>query len=270
MTEQASSPSQLLHVITLISSTAPIPLPQFQSPRLEGLAVFRSRRVDDGRERFRIHLGFFASAAEAEEMLPVVREIYPWAFVGPAPQSNLGSLDDTASTRFTVVRTAEFLAPTPASPVRDAAPVIAAPEAQPAAVTKAAPQPKAAQRYAVQLMWSKQPIDVAKIANIGIFAGYLLYAVETAPGSRRMYGVRLGFYDDELSARLVALYVRPTFKAMVVPVSAREVASASGATIRLSGSRPARGRITPREQWPHSAVAVAFVHDTNDLASPPI
>ena len=286
------TPSQELHVITLISSTVPIVLPLLTAPELSGAAIFRSRRIEDGRERFRIHIGYFTSLAEAEALLPIVREVYPWAFAGPAPQTNLGSLDDTSKARFTIVRAPEAAPavpgaaaqpkPSPARPMPAAARVAAVAPVRPAlgaasstlprkAAQRAPAQsskssaavppvlPVAAQRYAVQLIWSKEPIDLSKIPNIGIFAGYLLYAVETEPGRQRMFGVRLGFYDDALSARLVALYVRPTFKGVVVPVSEREVASASKATIRPSAARPARGRSGPWEAWPHAAVSVPFL-----------
>jgi hypothetical protein len=296
------SQSQVLHVITLISSTVPIALPVLSAPELSGAAIFRSRRIEDGRERFRIHIGYFTSAADAEALLPIVRETYPWAFAGPAPQTNLGSLDDTSKSRFTIVRAPD---PAPASPAKAAAPArpvaaqpapAAAPTARVASIppAMAAAQalrnpasrspsqppkaaagtppvlPVAAQRYAVQLLWSKEPIDLSKIPNIGIFAGYLLYAVETEPGRQRMFGVRLGFYDDALSARLVALYVRPAFKGVVVPVSEREVSMASRATIRPSASRPARGRISPREAWPHAAVSVPFAPTAVQSMSDPL
>ena len=37
--------AQALHVITLVSSTAPLPLQAPKAPELAGLAVFRSRRI---------------------------------------------------------------------------------------------------------------------------------------------------------------------------------------------------------------------------------
>ena len=109
-----STPSQELHVITLISSTVPIVLPLLTAPELSGAAIFRSLRIEDGRERFRIHIGYFTSLAEAEALLPIVREVYPWAFAGPAPQTNLGSLDDTSKARFAIVRAPEAAPAIPA------------------------------------------------------------------------------------------------------------------------------------------------------------
>jgi len=288
--------AQALHVITLVSSTAPLPLQAPKAPELAGLAVFRSRRIEDGRERFRLHIGYFPSVAAAEQLLPVVRTLYPAAFVALAPQSNLGSLDDTAVARFSILKPIEsagveaVAAPEPAhaaavmtppapepavvapaataaAPLPVLAPAVAlhAPTAavESAPVAAAAPKPaaetRATQRYAVQLVWSKTPIDLAKIPSLAIFGGYLLYAVETEPGGRRMYGVRLGFYEDALSARLVAQYVRSEFKGVaVVPVSEREVTRATTAAIRLPSGRSLRGSSGTRARWPAEAVTVAF------------
>ena len=289
----AEAHPQALHVITLVSSTAPLPLQAPKAPELAGLAVFRSRRVEDGRERFRLHIGYFASAAAAERVLPLVRSLYPAAFVALAPQSNLGSLEDTAVARFSILRPIEAAADEPApeaapatlaQPVRAAPPPMLsdaealtvltaaqpprAPVAEPPPPTAAA-EPKAVQRYAVQLLWSKEVIDLAKIPNLAIFGGYLLYAVETEQGGRRMYGVRLGFYEDALSARLVAQYVRSEFKGVaVVPVSERETARASSAVIKLASARVARGSGNARVRWPQAAITVAFAPATAAAAGP--
>jgi hypothetical protein len=279
---------QQLHVITLLSSTAPVPLQAPKAPELAGLAVFRSRRLEDGRERFRLHVGYFASANEAEQVLPLVRRQFPAAFVSLAPQSNLGSLEDTAVARFSILKPIEAMAepaalsagtapaPTAAPPpvlsAAEAVAVLQASDTAPARVARpeatappppapaAAPAAKAAQRYAVQLVWSKSAIDLAQIPSLAIFAGYLIYAVETEAGGRRMYGVRLGFYADALSARLVSQYVRSEFKGVtVIPVSEREVSRASGAAIRLSASRLSRGSSSVRPRWPAAAVPVDYV-----------
>jgi hypothetical protein len=289
----AEAQAQALHVITLVSSTAPMPLQAPKAPELAGLAVFRSRRVEDGRERFRLHIGYFPSAAAAEQLLPLVRTLYPGAFVAMAPQSNLGSLEDTAVARFSILKPIEEAAAGEGSPpapeLVPVAPVPApravlspeetlavltvgtpepavAPVAQPEPLEeppKPAVEPRPVQRYAVQLVWSKDAIDLSKIPSLAIFGGYLLYAVETEPGGRRMYGVRLGFYDDALSARLVAQYVRSDFKGVaVVPVSEREIMRASSAAIRLSSARVARGGASTRVRWPQTAVTVVFAPAT--------
>ena len=377
-----------LYVITLAASVAPMPLRGPDVPQLAGLAVFRSRQLEDGRERFRLHIGYFATEADAERVLPLVRDDYPAAIAALAPENSLGSLDDTAVARFSILRpvgapaapakpilAAPVLPPAPApapakvvqaaaaaltparppalvqAPARPVAvaaiaktplparPVVpplrpgataaprpaaaSAPRAQTSVVPPPAPKtraslepprtpslagrsaasapsaptfngqaaaevaspptfggrpatevprpavtpppaaaqedaaPRDAQHYAVQLLWNNGPIDLDKIPVLAIFSGYLLYAVESEPGPRRFYGVRLGFYADALSARLVAQYVRSEFKSVaVVPVSQREMTRASTAAIRLSASRRVVSSSTSRSRWPSSALAV--------------
>ena len=299
--EGASDESGPLYVITLLASIAPIPLRAPTAPELAGLAIFRSRSVEDGRERFRLHIGYFPTAAAAEQVLPIVRKSYPAAITGLAPQGSMGSLDDTAMARFSILRHADKLAAEPVSPAAPPAPVPSAkraavrpaPRMMPpsAAITRsmlddspsmlsaplptppvlrradavvappipplAEPASREAQHYAVQLIWSREAIDLAKIPLLAIFSGYLLYAVETEPSARRYFGVRLGFYNDALSARLVAQYVRSDFKNVaVVPVSQRELTRASAAAIRLGAARRASSSSEGRTRWPSSALAV--------------
>jgi hypothetical protein len=323
-----SEPSAILYVITLASAVAPMPLRAPMAPQLAGLAVFRSRHIEDGRERFRLHLGFFATEEDAERFLPIVREDYPAALVAVAPEGSMGSLDDTAVARFSILRPiakpavrpamarppvaapAPRSAPPPTlrivgSPPRPvpSAPAVAVRPRQPLAtpkpaVARVAPAhpatrsllnsppaptfsgqadaerpappvevieaeigeeapPRETQHYAVQLIWNRGPIDLEKIPLLAIFTGYLLYAVESEPGPRRFYGVRLGFYADALSARLVAQYVRSEFKGVsVVPVSQRETSRASSAAIRLGASRRAQSPSGSRARWPASALSV--------------
>jgi len=64
-------------------------LAQTDLPELKRFTFFVSRRFEEGRERFRLHMGYFATLAEAEEWLGVVREIYPGAWAGEAPGRKL-------------------------------------------------------------------------------------------------------------------------------------------------------------------------------------
>jgi hypothetical protein len=262
---------------------APVPLQAPTMPELAGLAVFRSRQVEEGRERFRLHVGYFSSVEAAEKLLPVIRETYPAALITVAPQSNMGSLDDTAMARFSILQpiepaataaapTAAVAAPAaqagptgslreePAPPQAPEPPVLTRADAvTPPAAAAVAERP--AQHYAVQLIWTHEPIDVAKIPILAIYSGYLLYAVETEPGPRHYYGVRLGFYADALSARLVAHYVRSDFSSVsVVPVSGREMTRASAAKIRLGRSQSTRSASGNQARWPAKALAVADVN----------
>jgi hypothetical protein len=82
----ASPPSSARQfVLNLCSSTTPMALAQTDLPELKRFTFFVSRRFEEGRERFRLHMGYFATQAEAEEWLGVVREVYPGAWAGEAP-----------------------------------------------------------------------------------------------------------------------------------------------------------------------------------------
>ena len=76
-------------VINLTSSTTPMALSQPKDPTLAQFTFFVSRRLEDGRERFRLHMGYFETMQAAEEMLAVVREVYPQAWAGEAPGKKL-------------------------------------------------------------------------------------------------------------------------------------------------------------------------------------
>src|SRR5215212_700960 len=76
-------------VINLTSSTTPMALSQPKDPTLAQYTFFVSRRREDGRERFRLHMGYFETMQAAEDMLNVVREVYPSAWAGEAPGKKL-------------------------------------------------------------------------------------------------------------------------------------------------------------------------------------
>src|SRR6266480_2215285 len=86
---EAPAASAAPFVLNLCSSTTPMALAQTDLPELKRFTFFVSRRFEEGRERFRLHMGYFATLAEAEEWLGVVREIYPGAWAGEAPGRKL-------------------------------------------------------------------------------------------------------------------------------------------------------------------------------------
>ena len=77
------------YVLNLTSSTTPMALAHPELAELKRFTFFVSRRFEEGRERFRLHMGYFTTQAEAEEWLAVVREIYPGAWAGEAPGKKL-------------------------------------------------------------------------------------------------------------------------------------------------------------------------------------
>jgi hypothetical protein len=109
-------------------------LAQTDLPELRRFTFFVSRRFEEGRERFRLHMGYFATLAEAEEWLSVVREIYPGAWAGEAPGRKLR----------------ERAAAAAADQARHAAgPQAQVPPARPASPAPAPPPPPAALRVPV-------------------------------------------------------------------------------------------------------------------------
>src|SRR6202035_2974117 len=75
--------------LNLCSSTTPMALAQTDLPELKRFSFFVSRRFEEGRERFRLHMGYFSTLKEAEEWLVAVRDIYPGAWAGEAPGKKL-------------------------------------------------------------------------------------------------------------------------------------------------------------------------------------
>jgi hypothetical protein len=142
-------------VLNLCSSTTPMALAQIELPELKRFNFFVSRRFEEGRERFRLHMGYFATLAEAEEWLAVVREIYPGAWAGEAPGRKLRERAAAAAAAqaanaagprnaapAAVARATA--APVPENiPVVHAAPPVATPAA-PAAIARPAPARAAA------------------------------------------------------------------------------------------------------------------------------
>jgi len=78
-------------VINLCSSTTPMALTQPAAAELRRFTFFVSRRLEDGRERFRLHMGYFETLQSAEEWLTIAREVYPGAWAGEAPGKRLAA-----------------------------------------------------------------------------------------------------------------------------------------------------------------------------------
>src|SRR5262245_27646724 len=69
-----------LFVINLCASIAPVQTSGKNLPGLDNYRLYQVARVEDGRTRHRLRLGFFTSESHAESVLTVVRQQYPTAF----------------------------------------------------------------------------------------------------------------------------------------------------------------------------------------------
>ncbi len=75
-------------VINLSASTAPIGIPATGLSGFEKLKLYQLSRKEDGRDRFRLRLGFFDTPAAANEALAALRELYPSAFATNATEDD--------------------------------------------------------------------------------------------------------------------------------------------------------------------------------------
>lgn len=97
--------------------------------------------------------------------------------------------------------------------------------------------------FAVQLQWSVQPVRLDQVPPLAIFSAYTLYSVEGSREGRKWYGLRLGFFNDAISAKQVAYYVRSEFASVaVVPVSPQERDRATEDNQRFTGVGAPRKR----------------------------
>ena len=376
-------------VINLCGSTTPVSLTPPDHAGLKRFTFFVSRRREESRERFRLHMGYFDSQEDAERLLDIVREIYPGAWAGLAPGQRLrAQAEADAQAAVDAPAPAAMAPPIAAAPIA-AAPVVAAATELPAAPVEASPveapaaaaarveapslslvpdegrriselaaimqdneaaaralsnvraaiasledsttstptlspipelrpamaakAPAAADTardltasatlrvletapdtasestvrqpalpttddaaaanaaasgkprdektaYAVQLLWSVQPIDIEQIPQLAIFSAYTLYGAEGNRDGRRWYGVRLGFFTDAVSAKQVAHYVRSDFSTVsVVPVTVRERERA-----KLAATRP---DATPVTAAAASAAAANTAAAANNAAA---
>jgi hypothetical protein len=141
---------QQLFVINLAASTSPMALSHPSSPELKRYTFFVSRQREEGRERFRLHMGYFATQEEAEALLPTVRDIYPAAWAGPAPTTGMGRRGRITPANVVAVKPAPQPAVSPypspsaalaqASAASLAAPAAAVPPAAASAPAAAAPK----------------------------------------------------------------------------------------------------------------------------------
>ena len=362
LSPKAASPPRF--VVNLCASTTPVGLVQPTHAGLKRFTFFVSRRLEEGRERFRLHMGYFESQEEAENMLDLVRDVYPAAWAGvapgiklraraalpepaaaptaapiaaplaaaPAPQpralavaplklelapdlpraqpvveltkvveppkgaaasdatsslsdlrATIASLGDGAEAAAppagavlegeAVLRLLTSARPAPAAriaPVRPVgmrpapvAPAQKSPPAKPAAPAVVA-QPEPA-LFAVQLLWSVQPIDMTQVAQLAIFSAYTLYGAEGNRDGRRWYGLRLGFFTDAVSAKQVAQYVRSEFNSVsVVPVTERERTRAGAAT-----AKPLPAPAPPKSNGPELNFIDEVTTDTATSGSRP-
>jgi hypothetical protein len=182
-------------VINLCSSTTPVALTPPDHAGLKRFTFFVSRRREEGRERFRLHMGYFTSQEEAERLLDIVREIYPGAWAGLAPGHRLRAQGQNAARAELPTSTPVAARTAPAAPAAVAAnaavPEPAAPVAAPATTVASDPMPPAelallpdaGRRLPAATAEVPVPADVAALSDPNGAAAHSLTNVRAAIAS---------------------------------------------------------------------------------------
>ena len=228
------------YMLTLCRLDSPVVVKPPEAPQLKNFEFFTScTQHADGGERIYLHMGYFSTATDAQNWARLVRRgTYPQAIATRVPPALLESrnsavptlqpLDAASLTDTQVLNILEmrrFAPLKPDAPDTDGSDIsLLRPEdTQVRRVLREAVAGNAPVSFAVQLTWSVQPIDPNTVPLVSIFRAHTLYRTETRREGRTWYSIRLGFFNDAISAKQVASYVRSTFASVaVVPVTEGE------------------------------------------------
>ncbi len=221
-----------LRVITLASACTPMPLQVPFLHELEGFTVFRSHAGEGDALLYYLHVGYFAGDSQARDALEVIRRHYPFATIEAAPRAGMGSLEDTMTSGFEVLRRAS--------------PRVVPNRPRPSMAQK--PR-KPAQHYAVLLARRFACDLAAPIPRLPVFRNFSVYSVQASDDSGDCLDIRLGFFRTPEMARHFAESIRAHFpQAAALPVSEREHARVSAAHALSPGTAPAIADMSFRGQ----------------------
>jgi hypothetical protein len=225
-------------VITLCSVATPVTIPQPRSPQLSRFRFFLGQSLEEDQKRYTLYMGHFATRAEAEKWLTVLRRIYPDAFVSQEPAAQPDTFSDTQVLSILEERRADstVTGADTAAAVRGI-PLLRPGDTSTRQALKEAVVRDAPVSFAVQLQWSTQPIELEKAPRHAIFSSYTLYTTQARLDGRNWFCLRLGFFRDAVSARQVAQYLFSDFPSVaVVPVPPLEHTTALQTGKRSTGA----------------------------------
>jgi hypothetical protein len=260
-------------MVTLCTLDAPMAIRQPRSPQLQPFTFFVGRAYQaDGTERFYLNMGYFNTLADAERWAEKTRRQFPAAFAtiasgAPSPieslearsssvssaaadsrsgdpeAGGLQSLTDTQVMKMLETRRDPVAGPDVPELTLDDVELLRPEDTIVRQVLREAVVQDAPVWFAVQLQWSSQPIELARLRPLPIFRAHTLYATRIRRNGRSRHFLRLGFFADPISAKRVAAQVRSMFdSAAVIPVIEPEItrareASAANAVPYLEDSR---------------------------------
>ena len=232
-----------------------------QSPQLKPFTFFTSREHEpDGGEQLYLHMGYFATLADAERWVEAVRGRFPHAIATLAPTAFLrppnpevpssqpassrpadlqsGDLAPVADASLTDTQVLRILETRHGVPAQDnvderncdQVALLRPDDTSTRHALKEAVVQGAPVSFAVQLQWSARRIDLSHVPSLAVFKGHTLYAMESRREGHCRYFLRLGFFGDPFAAKQVAALVRSNYaSAAVVPVADEEVTRALAA-----------------------------------------
>src|SRR5882757_9541466 len=224
-------------VITLCSVATPVTIPQPRSPQLMRFRFFLGQSLEGDRKRYTLYMGYFATLAEAEKWLTVLRGIYPNAVVSEQSDRHTDSFSDTQVLSILEERRADSAATVAdESAVRDNS-FLRPDDTGTRLALKEAVRQNAPVSFAVQLQWSTHPIELETVPRHPIFSSYTLYTTPARLEGREWFCLRLGFFGDAISAKQVAQFLFSDFPSVaVVPVDSQEHARALETGKRSTGA----------------------------------
>jgi hypothetical protein len=241
--------SSLQYMLTLCELSAPTRIRTPDSESMRQFKFFMSRsRNPNGSEQLRLHMGYFASIADADQWARTMRVRFPMAKVypvplrillqreselTPAPVAALPTLvappagDVPVMTDSQVLRVLEARRFTPEEtqeqPDVRGISLVGPDDTASRRVLKDAVIQGAPVQFAVQMFESAVQINLSNVPSLSIFRHYTLYKTTVTREQRPVHSLRLGFFKDAISAKQVAYFVRSHFAAVaVVPVTETE------------------------------------------------
>jgi hypothetical protein len=251
-------------MLTLCRLEAPVSIRPPQNPQLARFKFFTTRsRQSDGTECLYLHMGYFKRLAEAERCAQLMRARYPQVAVTPTPPAlrrlraeppvvhgippaQASTLTDTQVLQILETRHAEPDGPAAQAPDRPEIALLRPDDTNTRRALKEAVVRGAAISFVLQLCRSDQPIKLAGVPALDIFRAYTLYLAQGDYAGRPWYTLRLGFFNDAVSAKQVAYYAQASFASVaVVPINdiERERASKEPIALTLLARRPAPSSI---------------------------
>ena len=263
VSQSAGSGTQLF-VINLCASIAPVPTTGRNIPGLENYKLYQVARVEDGRTRHRLRLGFFTNEAHAERVLTVVRQQYPTAFTtslsdedrrfargylpastpAPAPRPAVAVVNTpppapvaaapapkaapapvAAAPAPTKTAAAPVLAPPAAAPAKVAAKPAAAKPTQPAKPAATAPSDEV-----VEMTWEPDEATKAAVTSASLPK---IKALTEAPGLDEMS------WNDEPAPAPVAAAPAPSKEPLAVGLLSGKFAALDTSKLKIKTTAPA-------------------------------